>query len=89
LGAYSTADLSGTGLSVLAAYGSNDGVMNMKSYEKNLKNLPTGASYLVIDGGNHAGFGMYGEQKGDGTATITAAKQIAIVTEMINNFTRK
>ena len=89
LGAYSTADLSGTGLSVLAAYGSNDGVMNMKSYEKNLKNLPTGASYLVIDGGNHAGFGMYGEQKGDGNATITRAEQIAIATEMINNFTRK
>ena len=40
LGAYSTADLSATGLSVFVAYGSNDGVMNMKKYEKNLKNTP-------------------------------------------------
>ena len=60
-----------------------------KNYEKKLVKLPENTSYLVIDGGNHAGFGMYGEQKGDGNATITRAEQIAIVTEMINNFTRK
>ena len=89
LGAYSTADLSGTGLSVFVAYGSNDGVLNKKNYEKNLVKLPENTSYLVIDGGNHAGFGMYGEQKGDGDATITQAEQIAIAAEMINNFTRK
>ena len=89
LGAYSTADLSGTGLTAFVAYGSNDGVLNMKKYEKNLKNLPKNTSYLVIDGGNHAGFGMYGEQRGDGVATITTEEQIAIVTEMINGYTRK
>ena len=89
LGAYSTADLSGTGLSVFVAYGSNDGVLNMKNYEKNLKKLPANTSYLVIDGGNHAGFGMYGEQNGDGVATITTEEQISIVVEMINGFTRK
>lgn len=89
LGAYSTVDLSATGLNAFVAYGSNDTVLNMKKYEKNLKNLPAGASTLVIEGGNHSGFGMYGEQKGDGTATITPAEQIAIVTEMINGFTRR
>ena len=89
LGAYSTVDLSTTGLSAFVSYGSNDTVLNMKKYEKNLKNLPEGASMLVIDGGNHAGFGMYGEQKGDGTATISAEQQIALVVEMINGYTRR
>lgn len=89
LGAYSTANLTGTKLSVFTAYGSEDGVLNMKKYEKNIKNLPNGYSSLVIDGGNHAGFGMYGEQKGDGEAKITAEAQIAIVAEMIDGFTRK
>ena len=37
LGAYSTADLSATGLSVFVAYGSNDGVMNMKKTTKMTK----------------------------------------------------
>ena len=88
LGAYSTADLSGTGLSAFVAYGSSDGVLNMKQYEKNLKNLPKNTSYLVIDGGNHAGFGMYGGQKGDNPATISVEQQIAITAEMINGYTR-
>ena len=29
----------------------------------------------VIEGGNHARFGNYGEQKGDGAAKITAQEQ--------------
>ena len=89
LGAYSTADLSGTNLSAFVAYGSNDGVLNMDKYEKNLKNLPTKTSYLVIDGGNHAGFGMYGEQKRDGVATISTEEQISLTAEMISGYTRK
>ena len=30
---------------------------------------------VIIQGGNHAQFGNYGPQKGDGTATITAQEQ--------------
>ena len=29
----------------------------------------------MIEGGNHAGFGSYGAQRGDGTATISAQEQ--------------
>ena len=32
----------------------------------------------MIEGGNHAFFGTYGEQEGDGTATIDNATQIAV-----------
>ena len=76
LGAYSTADLSDTSLRVLSMYGSEDNVLNMKKYDKYKENLPQNHEKFVINGGNHAYFGMYGEQDGDGTATFTNEKQI-------------
>ena len=76
LGAYSTADLSGSGLSVLSIYGSEDRVMNREKYDENLKNLPNNFTEVVIDGGCHAGFGMYGAQDGDGIPTISNREQI-------------
>ena len=72
LGAYSTADLSTSGTAVLSVYGSLDGVMNRQKYEKYKKNLPKDAEEYIIEGGCHAGFGMYGVQKGDGTPTVSS-----------------
>ena len=86
LAAYSTADLSASGLEVASIYGSLDGVMNRDKYGEYLINLPADLSETVIDGGNHAGFGMYGEQKGDGEATLTATDQIELAAEIIKNF---
>ena len=86
LGAYSTADLSGSSLRVLSVFGSEDGVMNREKYEKCKENLPTSFTETVIDGGSHAGFGMYGEQKGDGEAGISAEEQILITAEAILSF---
>ena len=76
LGAYSTADLSGSGLTVLSVYGSEDGVMNREKYAEYKPNLPEGFTEVIIEGGNHAYFGAYGEQEGDGTATVTPAEQV-------------
>ena len=76
LGAYSTVDLSRTGLSVLSVYGSEDGVLNREKYAEYRPNLPEGFTETVIEGGNHAYFGAYGEQDGDGTATVTPAEQV-------------
>ncbi len=42
--------------------------------------------YHLIRGGNHAYFGNYGEQDGDGLATITRAEQQAIVIDFILAF---
>ena len=86
LAAYSTADLSASGFEVASIYGSLDGVMNRDKYGEYLINLPADLSETVIDGGNHAGFGMYGEQKGDGKATLTATEQIELTAEIIKNF---
>lgn len=83
LGAYSTVDLSGTDLSVLAVYGSEDAVMNREKYELNKGNLPEEFVEVVIDGGCHAYFGMYGAQDGDGTPKITNEEQIRLTSEAI------
>ena len=76
LGSYSTADLSDTGLDVLSIYGSEDKVLNHEKYADNKSNLPDDFTEIVIDGGCHAYFGMYGAQDGDGTPTITSEEQI-------------
>jgi len=79
--AYSTVDYSETDLKVVSMYGSNDKVLNAKKYEECRINLPEGVAELVIEGGNHAFFGTYGLQEGDGTATIENGSQIAIAVE--------
>ena len=73
LGAYSTKPLPEE-MPVLLLYGSEDGVMNRENYDKNRENVPN-ATEQVIEGGNHAGFGNYGAQKGDGQAAITPEEQ--------------
>ena len=83
LGSYSTADLSDTDLDVLSVFGSEDKVMNREKYDENKSNLPTNFTEIVIDGGCHAYFGMYGAQDGDGTPSITNEEQIYRTAELI------
>ena len=75
LAAYSTADLTDSGLRVYSTYGSEDGVLNREKYEADRTNLPQDTTETVIDGGCHAGFGSYGAQKGDGAPVISAEEQ--------------
>ena len=62
-------------MEVLSIYGSQDGVLNREKYEKEKKNLPSDVTEYVIEGGNHAGYGNYGKQKGDGEAEIPKKEQ--------------
>lgn len=88
LASYSTKDLSKSDLSVLSVYGSADEVLDRDKYEGNLDNLPEGFTEVVIEGGNHAGFGVYGEQNGDGEATISAYEQINKTAKIIAEFVK-
>ena len=83
LGSYSTADLSDTDLDVLSIYGSEDKVLNREKYDENKSNLPDDFCEVVIEGGCHAYFGMYGAQDGDGTPTISNHEQIRLTVESI------
>ena len=84
LASYSTSNLKS--LPVLSIYGNKDDVLNAEKYEKNKKNLPSNFIEYVIDGGNHAYFGMYGKQSGDGQATITNIEQIELTADYIVEF---
>ena len=74
LAAYPAGELDGK-LAFLSVYGDRDGVLNRERYEKSRVFWPRGAQELVIPGGNHAGFGSYGPQRGDGEAALSAQEQ--------------
>ena len=63
------------GLKVLTLYGSEDGVLNRERLDKAAGFLPANAVTEVLPGGNHAGFGDYGPQRGDGVATVSPRAQ--------------
>ena len=62
-------------LPVLVLYGSEDGVLNRSNLEKSASLLPPDAVVRQLPGGNHANFGSYGAQRGDGIATVTPEAQ--------------
>lgn len=66
---------------MLILYGSEDGVLNRSRMEE--ADRFGAAETHVIEGGNHAGFGDYGAQQGDGAAAISAEEQRAIAGEVI------
>ncbi|GAA3625623.1 hypothetical protein GCM10022297_00280 [Lactobacillus hamsteri] len=77
LGAYADekGNLSNKNISALSIVASRDGVLNWDKYKANKKYLPADTKFEIIKGGNHGGFGSYGPQKGDRTATISNRMQ--------------
>lgn len=83
LAAYSTEDLNKSGMKVISLYGSEDKILNMDQYQACRSKLPEDALELVLEGGNHAQFGSYGPQEGDGTPGVTPEEQIVWTAEII------
>ena len=83
LASFSTRDLGAAGLKTLSVYGTKDGVLNREQYAACRSNLPADATEIVIEGGNHAGFGCYGSQNGDGEAELSASEQQRITADAI------
>lgn len=86
LAGYSTADLSQSSLPVLALYGSKDKVMDAEKVAEYRSNLPANTIEETILGGNHAQFGRYGEQDGDGQAEISIEEQLNNTITSIHEF---
>ena len=84
LAAHSSNDISSH--RVLSVYGSIDRIMNMRLYINNNDKLPKKFDEHVIPGGNHAYFGVYGTQDGDGIATISNREQIELTASYIAEF---
>jgi len=79
----SSTDLSDAALSVLSLRGTNDGLVTEQAVKDAQLLLPPRSESITIDGGNHAGFGSYGEQAGDGGSTLPAGVQAAISAEAV------
>ena len=86
LAAYSTVDFSNSDVKILSIFGSEDRVLNLEKYAEYKPNLSKNTREFVIQGGNHAGFGFYGNQERDGTATISNTEQIKKTAELIAKF---
>lgn len=98
----SSNDLSDWTSSVLSMRGEFDGIVDSLTiasnasslpepcWIKSLDSIPTGSSpitvYYIIPGGNHSQFGNYGDQEGDGIATITREDQAELVATAILKF---
>ncbi len=70
-------DLSDPNLAVLSIYASEDGLSTLDKIDASKPLLPPDTTFVEIKGGNHAGFGWYGPQKGDGEAIISKSEQQA------------
>lgn len=86
LGSYSSKDLSSLDIGVLSIYGSEDLVLNKRKYKEALSKLPAGFDEIIIEGGCHAYFGMYGQQDGDGNPTISNKDQILKTAQLVGQW---
>ena len=68
-------DLSGADIMAASISASNDGLATPDEIQASAARLPAETTFVEIEGGNHAQFGWYGEQGGDGEATIGPAEQ--------------
>ncbi|SFR73397.1 Alpha/beta hydrolase family protein [Agromyces sp. CF514] len=70
-GSYCSNDVSDSDLAVLSISGSDDGLSTPDKIEGAAHLLPADATFVEIEGANHASFGDYGVQPGDGVATAS------------------
>ncbi|KZX22174.1 alpha/beta hydrolase family protein [Rathayibacter tanaceti] len=86
LGSYCANDLSGSDLPVLSVSGSEDGLSTPAKVSAARGLLPASAAMVEIEGANHADFGWYGPQAGDGTATISREEADRRLTQALLGF---
>lgn len=70
-----SSDFSETDLPTLSLYAENDELTTEEKITNTKHLLSSETTLYEVKGGNHAQFGMYGPQKGDGDATISAKEQ--------------
>lgn len=75
LGSYPADDFSTKSIPMLSIYGEVDALATVEKIENNKKFMSKNTTMHMIKGGNHAHFGMYGEQKGDNASLITPKAQ--------------
>jgi pimeloyl-ACP methyl ester carboxylesterase len=73
-------------IQVISIYASEDGLATKTKIDASRSLLPADTIWEPIAGGNHAQFGWYGDQPGDGLAQITRDQQQAQMVDAVNTF---
>ena len=84
LGSYPIKDISNQEVLIISA--EFDLGMDEEAFDNSLQYVSSNTVLIDIAGGNHAQFGWYGPQKGDGEATITTLQQQDLVIDYIIDF---
>ncbi len=85
-------DLSDTTIPVLSVFADQDGLATLDDIDSSRARLPDQTVFARIMGGNHAGFGWYGDQSGDGRATLEKSTQqdqiVQVTVELLSTLSR-
>lgn len=79
-------DLARYTLPVLSVFASEDGLITAKDWDSYKDRFPSSTQWVEISGGNHAGFGWYGNQEGDNPASIGLQDQTDQLVKAIDLF---
>jgi hypothetical protein len=74
MGSYCATDISALDIPMLQVLASKDGLIDTEAVSASASLLPDSARTIMLEGASHASFGTYGDQPGDGTATLNRAE---------------
>ena len=83
LASYCANDVSGLEIEVRQILASGDGLIDLVAVERARKFLPATTRTTTLDGANHASFGTYGDQPGDGPARLSRSDIREALTDLI------
>ncbi|MGX1192180.1 alpha/beta fold hydrolase [Metabacillus sp. SLBN-84] len=88
MAAYPTdsSDFSGTDFPILTIYADRDGLATLEDIREKKHLLSDDTFFYRIKGGNHAQFGIYGNQKGDNEADINVYIQQDLIVSKIDRW---
>lgn len=86
LGSYCASSIAASPIKVVSIGGSNDKLTTPADIDSHKSLLPASTLYMIIPGLNHAGFGDYGAQKGDGDMDISDTDAITQINRLISQF---
>ncbi|CAL8895940.1 Alpha/beta hydrolase [Kocuria varians] len=85
LASYCASNLSDTTVTALSINGRNDGLSTPEKVMRARGNLPEDAEVVEVSGANHASFGDYGAQPGDGTASVPDDEMTGLVAREVSH----
>jgi hypothetical protein len=82
---YCANDMSSTNIPVTLVLAERDGLLDREALDESRALLPPATTTLSVVGANHAAFGTYGVQPGDGVSTKDYPAMRSIVTEIMRS----